>query len=118
MWTDQMGNAYRLAYRFFPVQVLKFDGRRWCDDGRARGPVVAVQTWLGDKFFTRPERLLFSRVDIEARDEQISARMKSKMRVEQCDCGCGSMKPADEWSSAWNQAAAMVRCAPMPWSQE
>lgn len=112
-WTDHMGNVYRLTYRLLPVPVLKFGGEHWEADGRSSGPVVAVKTWLGDRFFVRPENLLHTRQAVQERDERISDRMKSKMRLEPCDCGCGSMKPADEWSSAWNQAAAMVRCEPL-----
>ena len=112
-WTDRMANKWRLTYRLIPVQVLRFDGKYWVPDGYSRGVVAAVETWLGDRFFARPERMLYTRQDIEARDASISDRMKTKIRMEPCGCGCGSLKPADEWSSAWNQAAAMVRCEPL-----
>jgi hypothetical protein len=112
-WDDIAGNQYRLRFCFFSVPLLKFGGKYWEPDGKTSGVVVEVKTWLGDKFFVRPENVLFSRQAIEARDLRISNRMKSKMRLEPCDCGCNAMKPSDEWSSAWNQAASMVRCEPI-----
>lgn len=108
-----MGNQFRLNFKLLPVKVLRFESPYWVPDGVSRGVVATVTTWHGDKFFVRPERLLYTRQEIEARDTRISDRMKSKMALEPCNCGCGSMKPADEWSSAWNQAAAMVRCEPL-----
>jgi hypothetical protein len=112
-WKDQMGNIYKLRLKLLRVEVLKFNGKHWAADGLALGFVVEVKTWLGDGFFVRAENMLYTRQEIEARDARISDRMKSKRRLELCDCGCATMKPADEWSSAWGQAAAMVRCEPL-----
>lgn len=112
-WTDHMGNSYRLTRRLLPVEVQAFDGRYWSPSGKASGIVVEVKAWHGDRYFVRPESVLFTRQSIENRDNRISDRMKSKMRLEPCDCGCEGQKPADEWSSAWGQAASMVRCEPI-----
>jgi hypothetical protein len=104
---------YRLVYKLLPVRVSRFDGvQYWVDDGDARGVLVEVVTPV-DKFYARPEHLLFTRQQVQAHMERIGDRMKSKRRLELCDCGCATMKPADEWSSAWGQAAAMVRCEPL-----
>ena len=117
-WSDQMGNQFRLTYRPWSVNVMKFDGAYWVEDGTDEGVLVEMKTWLGDKWFVRPDELLFTRHQIEARDNSMSDLMKSKVETVKCDCGCELSKPANEWSSAWNQAAGLVRCTPMPNQKE
>lgn len=112
-WTGQLGTKYRLTYRPWSVQVHKFQSPYWEADGTADGVLVEVTSLLGDVFFARPEALLFTRQDIDARDERMSDRMKAHATLEACDCGCESMKPADAASAAWLQAAAVVRCEPI-----
>jgi hypothetical protein len=112
-WTGQLGTKYRLAYRPWSVPVHKFQGPYWEQDGTTDGVLVEVTSPLGDVFFARPEALLFTRQDIEARDLRVSDRMKARATLEACDCGCESMKPADAASAAWLQAAAVVRCEPI-----
>ena len=112
-WTGRLGTKYRLTYRPWRVPVYKFQGPYWEPDETADGVLVEVTSLLGDVFFVRPEALLFTKEDIEARDLRISDRMKARATLEACDCGCESMKPADAASAAWLQAAAVVRCEPL-----
>lgn len=113
-WEDAGGwSQYRLVFRVFAVRVMRFDGQKyWVDDGDARGVLVEVVTPV-DKFYARPEHLLFTRQQVEAHMERISDRMKRKVVFERCDCGCESQKPADAFSAAWLQAASVVRCEPL-----
>jgi hypothetical protein len=102
----------RLVYKLLPVRVSRFDGEKyWVDDGDARGVLVEVVTPV-DKFYARPEHLLFTRQQVEAHMERISDRMKRRVVLEPCDCGCELSKPADPASAAWQQAASLVRCEP------
>jgi hypothetical protein len=112
-WTDEMGNKFRLCYRPWHVPVMRFESPYWIPDGNADGCLIEMTAWHGDKFFVRPERLLFTQASIEVRDQKISDCMKTKIALEACNCGCESNKPADEWSAAWLQAASMVRCWPI-----
>lgn len=113
-WTDQMGNRYRLTWRPWPVDTMRFDGNWWTADERSEGVLVEMTTWHGETWFVRPEQVLFTRRQIEARDSALSAAMLGKVERVPCDCGCERSKPANEWSAAWQQAASMVRCEPLP----
>lgn len=112
-WSDEAGNQYRLTWRPWLVDTMHFNGRHWASDERAEGVLVEMKTWLGEIWFVRPERLLLTKHQVQQRDKDMSALMLSKVALIDCDCGCESKKPKDEWSAAWQQAASVVRCHPI-----
>ena len=60
-WSDAIfGNQYQLIWKPWLVDTMRFDGKYWVDDGRAEGILVKMKTRLGDEWFVRPERLLYT----------------------------------------------------------
>lgn len=113
-WVDKVGNTYSLTWRPWSVETMEFNGNHWVPAGRAKGFLVVMDTWLGDSWFVKPSRLLFTKEQIENRDQATSDLITSRVEWEPCDCGCESSTPKDQWSVAWLRAASCVRCAPMP----
>jgi uncharacterized protein YcgL (UPF0745 family) len=60
-----------------------------------------------------PEDVLFTKEQVEDRDNRISDYMISQAQWEDCECGCNSRKPADSVSATWLKAASVVRCEPL-----
>jgi hypothetical protein len=60
-----------------------------------------------------PEDVLFTKEQVEDRDNRISDRLINQVQWEDCDCGCNSRKPADSVSATWLKAASVVRCEPL-----
>lgn len=109
-WSDKIGNRFKLTYRPWSVKVMHFNGEHWASDGKARGPVVEMKTWLGETWFVRPENALFTKSFVAAMQEAMSVAMLTRVKYEDCDCGCERQTPVDGYSAAWRQAASMVRC--------
>jgi hypothetical protein len=59
------------------------------------------------------EEVLFTKEQVEDRDNRISDRLINQVQWEDCDCGCNSRKPADSVSATWLKAASVVRCEPL-----
>ncbi len=59
------------------------------------------------------EDVLFTKEQVEDRDNRISDYMISQAQWEDCNCGCNSKTPADSVSATWLKAASVVRCEPL-----